>query len=156
MAPTLAVSKGVDILRDHGPVILRTTYYEGATRTNLPRLQGPAGPHKTDDHDPHREGRAIDIILFATKENERLIADELVEVFLEVREKMNWSAVIYNKKQWNKAGIEMPRGGDSSSSNQHLTHIHIEWRAADATLVNWEQALIDALEARTWVLDPGF
>ena len=154
MAQTLAVSKGLNILRDHGPLILRTTYFEGATRTNLPRLQGPAGPHKTDDHDPHKEGRAIDIILFATIEHERLIADELVEVFLEVREKMKWSAVIYNKKQWNKAGIEMPRGGDLI--NQHLTHIHIEWRAADASSGDWEQDLINALEARTWVLDPGF
>src|SRR5262249_2864999 len=137
-----------------GPLILRTTYFEGATRTNLPRLQGPAGPHKTDDHDPHKEGRAIDIILFATIEHERLIADELVEVFLEVREKMKWSAVIYNKKQWNKQGIEMPRGGDSI--NQHLTHIHIEWRGADAASAALENELIQPLRARTWVLDPGF
>jgi hypothetical protein len=154
MPQTLAVEKGLNILRDHGPYILRTTYFEQATKKNLPRLQGPAGPHKTDDHDPHKEGRAIDIILFGNIEHERLIADELVQVFLKVREKMKWSAVIYNKKEWNKAGTEMPRGGDLI--NQHVTHIHIEWRAADAASVDWEQDLIDALEERTWVLDPGF
>jgi hypothetical protein len=154
MPQTLAVSKGIGALRDHGPFILKTTYHDVAAKKDLPRLQGPAGAHKTDDHDPHKEGRAIDIILFASIDHERLIADELVNVFLKVREKMRWSAVIYNKKEWNMAGNEFPRGGDPI--NQHVTHIHIEWRAADAGSVDWEQTLIDELEKRTWVLDPGF
>ena len=154
MPQTLAVAKGLGVLREHGPYILGTTYRDVAAKKDLPRLQGPAGPHKSSDHDPHKEGRAIDIILFASIEHERLIADQLVDVFLSVREKMKWSAVIYNKKEWNGAGKEFPRGGDPI--NQHVTHIHIEWRAADAASADWEQDLIDELEARTWILDPGF
>lgn len=153
MPQTLAVTKGINILREHGPYILGTTYLE-QSGTSLPRLQGPAGPHKTDDHDPHREGRAIDIILFANIEHERLIADQLVKVFLEIRPEMKWSALIYNKREWWSNGTEHARGGDLI--NQHVTHIHIEWRMADANSVAWERDLIDALEDRTWVLDPGF
>jgi hypothetical protein len=119
-----------------------------AAKANLPRLQGPAGSHKTDSHDPHIEGRAIDIILFANIESERQVADRLVDVFLTVREKMKWLALIYNKKEWNYAGKEFPRGGDAI--RQHTTHIHIEWRLADAATVGWEQDLIAELKSRNW------
>jgi hypothetical protein len=148
MPQTLAVSKGITVLREHGPSILKTNYRDVAAKADLPRLQGPAGPHKTDDHDPHKEGRAIDIILFATIESERQVADELVDVFLTVREKMKWLALIYNKQEWNWAGQKFPRGGDVI--RQHVTHIHIEWRLADAATATWEQVLIDELKNRNW------
>ena len=148
MPQTQAVSKGVSILKQYGPPILNTNYRDVAAKADLPRVQGPAGSHKTDSHDPHIEGRAIDIILFATIENERVIADKLVEVFLSVREKMKWLALIYNKKEWNYAGTQFPRGGDAI--RQHITHIHIEWRMADSASTPWEQDLIDALKAKAW------
>ena len=110
MPATLAVTKGITVLREHGPSILNTTYKDVAAKVNLPRLQGPAGSHKSGN-DPHIQGRAIDIILFANIESERKVADELVDVFLTVREKMKWLAVVYNKRQWNWAGQEFPRGG---------------------------------------------
>ena len=147
MPQTLAVSKGISILREHGPSILNTTYRDVAAKKDLPRLQGPAGSHKSGN-DPHIEGRAIDIILFANIENERKCADELVDVFLTVREKMKWLAVVYNKKQWNWAGQEFPRGGDLIS--QHVTHIHIEWAMAFSASVAWEQDLITELGNRNW------
>lgn len=147
MPATLAVTKGISVLREHGPAILNTTYKDVAAKKDLPRLQGPAGSHKSGN-DPHIQGRAIDIILFANIENERKVADELVDVFLTVREKMKWLAVVYNKRQWNWAGQEFPRGGDLIS--QHVTHIHIEWAMAFAAQVTWEQALIDELGCRNW------
>ena len=143
MPATLAVTKGISILRDHGPSILSTTYKDVAAKVQLPRLQGPAGSHKTDSNDPHIQGRAIDIILFGNIESERKVADEL---FLTVREKMKWLAVIYNKKEWNWAGKEFPRGGDII--NQHITHIHIEWAMAFAATVGWEEDLINELGNR--------
>lgn len=147
MPATLAVNTGIRILRDHGPLILNTTYKDVAAKKDLPRLQGPAGSHK-GGNDPHIQGRAIDIILFANIENERKCADEIVDVFLTVREQMRWLAVVYNKRQWNWAGQEFPRGGDLIS--QHVTHIHIEWAMAFAAHVTWEQALIDELKSRNW------
>jgi hypothetical protein len=145
MPATLAVTKGISILREHGPAILNTTYRDVAAKKDLPRLQGPAGSHKSGN-DPHIQGRAIDIILFANIENERVVADKLVDVFLTVREQMKWLAVVYNKKQWNWAGQEFPRGGDLIS--QHITHI--QWAMAFAAQATWEQALIDELKARNW------
>ena len=147
MPATLAVTKGISILRDHGPAILKTTYMDQGAKVNLPRLQGPAGSHKSGN-DPHIQGRAIDIILFATIESERKVADELVDVFLTVREKMKWLAVVYNKKQWNWAGQEFPRGGDIIS--QHITHIHIEWAMAFAASAAWEEDLVKELGNRNW------
>ena len=147
MPQTMAVTKGISILREHGPPILNTTYKDVAAKKHLPRLQGPAGSHKSGN-DPHIEGRAIDIILFANIDNERKCADELVDVFLTVREKMKWLAVVYNKRQWNWAGQEFPRGGDAIS--QHVTHIHIEWAMAFSAQVAWEQDLIAELKTRNW------
>ena len=147
MPATLAVTKGISILRDHGPAILNTTYKDVAAKKNLPRLQGPGGPHKTST-DPHVQGRAIDIILFATIDSERMVADELVDVFLTVREKMKWLALVYNKKQWNWAGQEFPRGGDVIS--QHITHIHIEWAMSFAASAAWEEDLVKELGNRNW------
>lgn len=148
MPAQLAVTKGIDILRNHGPAILNTNYKDAGAKVMLPRLQGPAGSHKTASTDPHIQGRAIDIILFATVEAERNVADELVDVFLTVREKMKWLAVIYNKKEWNWAGKEFPRGGDII--NQHVTHIHIEWAMAFAASAAWEDDLIKELGTRNW------
>ena len=147
MPATLAVTKGISILREYGPPILNTTYKDVAAKKQLPRLQGPAGSHKSGN-DPHIQGRAIDIILFANIENERKCADEIVDVFLTVREKMKWLAVVYNKRQWNWAGTEFPRGGDLIS--QHVTHIHIEWAMAFSASAAWEQDLIAELKTRNW------
>jgi hypothetical protein len=148
MPQTLAVATGISVLRQFGPSILNTNYRDVAAKKDLPRLQGPAGSHKTDSHDPHIEGRAIDIILFANIENERQVADKLVEVFLAVRDKMKWLALIYNKKEWNWAGTQFPRGGDAI--RQHTTHIHIEWRMADAASTAWEQDLANELKNKAW------
>jgi hypothetical protein len=154
---TLAVETTKRVLFEKGPYILQTNYFDHNLRgkkISLPRLQGPGGPHKTSNHDPHNEGRALDIILFASEMGERLTADQLVEVFLEVRETMKWSAVIYNNWEWNGAGKKFPRGGDAI--NRHVTHIHIEWTAASSANGAFEDELTDALEKRSWVLDPGF
>lgn len=154
---TLAVETTKRVLFESGPFILRTNYTDHNMQgkaISLPRLQGPGGPHKTSNHDPHNEGRALDIILFAKDEFERLIADEIVDAFLDVREKMHWGGLIYNKWEWNSAGKKFPRGGDAV--NQHVTHIHVEWPAARAADGSFESDFKEALVARTWMSDPGF
>jgi len=42
MPATLAVTKGISILGEHGPAILNTTNKDVTAKVNLPRLQGPA------------------------------------------------------------------------------------------------------------------
>ena len=83
--------------------------------------------------------QALDIILFADQPNELLIANRMVSAFLNLREQMKWLSVIYNGAEWNKFGGKMPRGGDAI--NRHVTHIQIEWSAADMNLTGFEENL---------------
>ncbi|UNP31857.1 hypothetical protein [Lysobacter gummosus] len=117
-----------------GPDLIRSTYLEKYPKPRqLGRLQATAGPHKSGG-DPHIAGRALDIILDATVEQERAVADQLVDVFLTMRERMRWGGLIYNGEEWNSAGIKFPRTG--SAINRHLSHIHIEWGAKSAEQVD--------------------
>ena len=139
----LAVTNTEKVIRGNGPDIVRSPYWEA----NVPkgenpgfrdRLQSAAGPHKSGG-DPHIAGRALDIILFADKTNERLVAERIVGAFLNLREQMKWSSVIYNGSEWNRFGGKMARTGDAI--NRHVTHIHIEWGSADINLTGFEEAL---------------
>ncbi len=150
---SLVVEKTKGLLFEHVP-ILQEQYWEkfaaGGKGKWMDRLQASAGPHKSGK-DPHIAGRALDIILFASDGRERFVADQLVEVFLGLRESMHWSAVIYNGSEWNYAGQKLPRTGDAI--NRHVTHIHIEWRASDVNHTGYESDLADALDG---VMDFGY
>lgn len=113
-------------IKQFGPDIMRTTYYERYSTPPGPagRLQAAAGKHKGPG-DAHALGRALDIMLNATIDAERDIANQLVDVFLLIRPRMRWDTLIYNKKIWNKAGLKFPKGG--TVIEQHITHIHIDW-----------------------------
>jgi len=124
--------------------LLQEKYYEKSAPGGakwLERLQAAAGPHKSGN-DPHIAGRALDIILFANIPRDLNIADQLVEVFLNLRESMQWIAVIYNNWEWNGAGKKFPRTG--SASNRHVTHIHIEWGMANLNHTGFEAQLSEA------------
>ena len=139
----LIVNNTERVIRENGPDIIRSQYFE----TNVPkgekpgfrdRLQSAAGPHKSGG-DPHIAGRALDIILFADKPNEMLVANRIVSAFLNLREQMKWISVVYNGSEWNKFGGKMVRGGDAI--NRHVTHIHIEWDSADINNTGFEEKL---------------
>jgi hypothetical protein len=139
----LIVNNTEKIIRDNGPDIIREQYWEkyvpaGEKPGWRDRLQSAAGPHKSGG-DPHIAGRALDIILFADKPNERRVAERIVNAFLNLREQMKWISVIYNGTEWNRFGKPMPRGGDAV--NRHVTHIHIEWSSADINNTGFEDAL---------------
>jgi hypothetical protein len=67
-----------------------------------------AGPHKSGD-DPHVAGRALDIVLFANKPDERDVADRLVQAFLSVKDKLQFISLCYNHWEWNGAGMKFPK-----------------------------------------------
>lgn len=126
--------------------ILQERYLEKAAKGGprmMDRLQAAAGPHKSGD-DPHIAGLALDIILFASDGRERFVADQLVQSFLDQRTAMKWISTIYNGAEWNSAGKKLPRGGDAV--NRHVTHIHLQWRAADANHAGFETDLVKALK----------
>ena len=139
----LVVNTTEKLLREKGPSILREQYWEkyvpkGEKPGWKDRLQAAPGPHKSGG-DAHIAGRALDIVLFADKPNERMIAERIVSAFLNVREEMKWISVVYNGSEWNKFGGKMPRGGDDI--NRHVTHIHIEWDSSGINNTGFEEKL---------------
>lgn len=138
----LVVEKTQKILFEKIPK-LREQYWEASAKPKpkwMDRLQAAAGPHKTGD-DPHIAGRALDIVLFSGQPLEKNIADHIVEVFLGLREKMHWIAVIYNKEQWHRNGTKTPRLRKDDPAYEHITHIHIEWEAAGLSHTGFEADL---------------
>jgi hypothetical protein len=154
--------------------ILRLKYYDAAAKKMLDRLQAPAGPHKSPEN-AHATGRALDIVLFSHVPEEVELADEIVQVFLSIKAQMQWSAVIYNKKQFDSRGestrlyadhlAELKRDKNKKrqerSSYEHHTHIHIEWREVNAGGIGFESDLEKALkkiiiiEGKRFFLDFG-
>jgi hypothetical protein len=150
---SIVVETTKNILYTHGPSILKEKYLEKSAPGKpkmMDRLQAAAGPHKSGA-DPHIAGRALDIILFASEGRDKFVADQLVEMFLKLRPKMKWIAVIYNGWEWNRSGIKLVRSGDAI--NRHVTHIHIEWAAADANYNGFEAELTQAVKG---IMDFGF
>lgn len=143
-----AVALTEQTLIDAGHPILATDYFDAAARPpkRLARLQAAAGPHKSGG-DPHIAGRALDIILFANIDMERAIADDLVEIFLDLRDDMKWIAVIYNGSEWNGQGIKFARkktvDGEpvNDAAYEHRTHIHIEWGQSSINTIGFDGKL---------------
>jgi hypothetical protein len=143
-----AVEMTVLALRGAGPSILKSQF------GGLPRLQAAPDDKHVGAKDPHVGGRALDIILLADRDYERLFADMIVEVFLEMRDDMRWGAVIYNKVEWTSAGQELPRIWNPKMKEkdpvrfEHTTHIHIEWSTANAERGDFWIGLVEALRER--------
>jgi hypothetical protein len=144
-------------LREYGPPVLRTKRVYGYDAKKKPkteeRLQMAADDRHQADGDPHKNGRALDIVLLASSPVERAEADEVVRVFLEQRERMNWGAVIYNKEEWNAAGAKMPRLSNDTDAwekarYEHVTHIHIEWPDHKKDLDDFYDDLCEELKSR--------
>lgn len=122
---------------------LRDQYWEKSAEPKpkwMDRLQAAAGEHKSGD-DPHIAGRALDIILFSSEPGELDVANRIVQAFLKLRSEMRWIAVIYNREQWHRDGSKTPRLRKGDPSYEHITHIHIEWDAANMNHTGFESDL---------------
>jgi hypothetical protein len=71
------------------------------------------------------------------------VADQLVEVFQTLRKKMLWNCIVYNNWEWNGGGVKFPRKG--SASSRHVTHIQIQWGAANINHYGFETDLAEAV-----------
>lgn len=159
-----AIETLLRVLRDKGPGILRSPYYEKyATPPGLrDRLQAAAGAWRTSEKDPHVGGRALDIILRAERPWEQRVANDLIDAFLLLRTTMNWGGIVYNEWEWNSAGVRTARSlvcdpaltdsqevSDKKKANRpicmHYSHIHIEWGPVGISTTGFEGALSAAV-----------
>jgi hypothetical protein len=132
------------------PEILAGSYFDPSANKGkggyLPRLQAAPGDHSKDpnynpDGDPHANGLALDIILFASVDGERQLAENVVDLFVYYKDKMRWSAVIYNGVTTDDFGGPKPYTG----KNDHSTHIHIQWSMAGVLTRGFSGAMSDDL-----------
>jgi hypothetical protein len=157
-------------LRSRGPKILQSMYYEQYKKSPglADRLQAARG-WEAAATDPHVAGRALDIVLRSDRAWERRVADDLIAVFLRLRESMNWAAIVYNEFEWNSAGMRFARGlscdpkptDDEETAKKkranrpicmHYSHIHIEWGPEGVKDASFESPLGEAL---TKIADPS-
>lgn len=127
---------------------LAGTYGEGNGKS-LPRLQSAAGDHsKNPDYkpakDPHVDGRALDIILFATNPKEKIIGENIFAMFHAYKEEMNWTAIIFNKYTVDDFGG--PRLYERNNWNDHSTHIHIEWSPSKSKTTGFKDLIWEELK----------
>ncbi|MGA9994109.1 MAG: hypothetical protein WBP93_01790 [Pyrinomonadaceae bacterium] len=105
-----------------------------ALRGSIPYLAGTYREHngehltrlqwrKDGTLNRHDAGLALDIILFASVPSERVLAENLVTIFLDFHNEMRWLSIIYENVAFSSRGIP----GLYLQDRRHYTHIHIDW-----------------------------
>ncbi len=109
----------------------------------LNRLQ----PGRDGGFNRHDSGLALDITLYAADkvpkggglikdksikwQNEKILGEHLVKAFVDFRESMNWTEIIYQdvifKQDMVKENSNLYRKGSFKENFLHYTHIHIDW-----------------------------
>ena len=128
----------------YGPSLVTENYWDKSVKPKggwLPRLQAAAKPGGTSTN-PHVNGRALDIILFASEPIERDYADRIVRVFVGLKSTMGFVSIVYNDWEWNGQGVKFPH-----VDQEHKTHIHIEWGKTSVGSRSFASDLEDALYA---------
>jgi hypothetical protein len=111
------------VLRTSIPILGGT--YKEVNRTSLGRLQTSGNPR-------HQLGVCLDIILFCTPwsfdksvdwEREKKLGENLVRAFVDLKDEMKWTEVIFQDRLFWEPEYYMRYGAD----RKHFTHIHIDW-----------------------------
>ena len=116
--PCPAVEELRSSLRGSIPFLAGT--YREHNGEHLPRLQWRLGDGTLNRHDA---GLALDIILFNNIERERILAENLLALFVDLQSDMHWLSAIYRDVIISATGIP----GNYTQDTRHYTHIHIDW-----------------------------
>jgi flagellar protein FlgJ len=99
----------------------------------------------TNKKSAHAEGRALDIHLHVKHPDEKLIADRLYRIFIEVAFETGIDNVIWNRNIWSRAKGEHPYHGQ----NPHTDHIHVEFTKPGSQLLVWHLLELKVAQLRT-------
>lgn len=132
-----------------GTIPFLSGVYKEANGQSLPRLQAAPKDHSKEPNykpavDPHVDGRALDIILFAHELKEKTIAENIFAMFNAYKQEMRWAAIIYNRFTIDDFGG--PRLYERNNWNDHRTHIHIEWSASKAQTTGFKDLIWQELK----------
>ena len=128
----------------YGPSLVTENYWDAFAKPKaawLPRLQAAAKSGGTSTNS-HVNGRALDIVLFASEPIERDYANRIVRVFVGLKAKIGFISIVYNDWEWNGQGAMFPH-----IDQEHKTHIHIEWGKTGVGNRSFASDLEDALYA---------
>jgi hypothetical protein len=119
---------------------LNATYREH-NGAHLPRVQWRAG----GGLNRHDAGLALDIILFANVERERILAENIVVMLNDNQPSMNWLSLIYEDVVISGNGVTRHYTQD----RKHFTHIHIDWMRYELYLQSGKTRIPWSAEAYT-------
>jgi hypothetical protein len=145
-------------LRDQGPPVLKTSWH-GEERLQL----APDDKHQGET-DPHKTGRAIDIVLDSQRPTEKMEGEILVQAFIDLKDEMQWEYLIYAQRAWDPLKTydqAIPRIADPRTYTtawdraryEHVTHIHIQWSEGKKDLDSFQDSLIQRLQKDSWADD---
>jgi hypothetical protein len=143
------------VLRDEGAPVLKTSW-NGEERLQL----APDEKHQ-GEKDPHKTGRAVDIVLDSQRPTEKMEGEMLVQAFIDLKDEMQWEYLIYAKRAWDPFKTydqAIPRIADPQeyptawdrARYEHITHIHIQWSEGKKDLDTFKDALIQRLQKDAW------
>jgi hypothetical protein len=142
-------------LREFGPPVLKTKW-NGEERLQL----SPDSRHQGET-DPHKTGRAIDIVLDAQRPTEKMEGEILVQAFIDLSADMQWQYLIYAKRAWDPLKtyeqaiprIANPRDYTTDwerARYEHMTHIHIQWSDEKKDIDPSKETLVQRLQDDSW------
>jgi hypothetical protein len=138
--PCPAVEELMSSLRGSIPFLAGT--YREHDGQHLPRLQWRLGNGTLNRHDA---GLALDVILFNNVERERILAENLLALFVDFQSEMHWLSAIYRNVHISATGVP----GSYTQDTRHYTHIHIDWMRYELYERTGRTSIPWSLEART-------
>jgi flagellar protein FlgJ len=93
----------------------------------------------------HAEGRALDIHLNVSRPDEKLIADNLYRIFIEVAYQSGIDNVIWNRRIWSRTKGQHAYHGQ----NPHTDHIHVEFTRPGSQSTIWPLLDMKVAQLRT-------
>ncbi len=150
-----AAATTAQVLRDYGPPVLKTSW------NREDRLQLAPDNRHQGETDPHKTGRAIDIVLDSQRPTEKMEGEILVQAFIDLSDDMQWEYLIYAKRAWDPLKaydqpiprIANPREYTTAwerARYEHITHIHIQWSEQKKDLDPFKDTLIEKLQKDSW------
>lgn len=150
-----AATTTAEALRGYGPPVLKTNWHSEG------RLQLAPDERHQGETDPHKTGRAIDIVLDSQRPTEKMEAEILVQAFIDLSDDMQWEYLIYAKRAWDPLKaydqpiprIANPREYTTRwerARYEHITHIHIQWSEDKKDLDAFKDTLIERLKKDSW------
>ena len=109
-------------------------------------IYNPRNVAGTNTPSAHAEGRALDIGLLVTRPGEKLIGDELFQLFIRNSIELGLDHVIWNRQIWSQVH---PRPRPYLGQNPHTDHVHVAFTREGSQRTGFPRTILDIAILRT-------